>query len=149
MSTDDKPRILVVDDIQDNLDLVSEVLEDDGYEIVTADSAEMALVLYKEQRPDLAILDVRMPETDGLDLCKRLREEFSSQPVPIVFLTAERTAADDAVRGLDLGACDYISKPCDRDEFRARVRAALRAASEQKHGPREPHCPASIGGKSD
>ncbi len=130
MTSDKMPTILAVDDLQDNLDLIRQMLEDEPYEIITAESAEAALALVEHQRPDLAILDVQMPETDGFELCHRLREEFANAPVPIVFLTAVCTSTENTVHGLDIGACDYLSKPIEADEFRARVRAVLRSETE-------------------
>ncbi len=132
MTSTKKPTILVVDDLQDNLDLIRQILEDEPYEVITADSAEAALALVEHQRPDLAILDVQMPETDGFELCHRLREEFANNPVPIIFLTAVCTSTENTVHGLDIGACDYLSKPIDADELRARVRAVLRSEAEHE-----------------
>jgi DNA-binding response OmpR family regulator len=126
MSESRRSRILVVDDRQDNLDLVCEVFEGDGYELLTARSAEAAIELVREQRPDVAILDVQMPEVDGYELCLRLRETLSCWELPILFLTAHCTSPQAAARGLDLGACDYVTKPFNKDELKARVRAALR-----------------------
>ncbi len=133
MKTSDKmPTILVVDDLEDNRDLIRQVLEDEPCEVITADSAEAALALVEHQRPDLAILDVSMPETDGFELCGRLREEFASDQVPIIFLTAVCTSTENTVHGLNIGACDYVSKPIDADELRARVRAVLRSEAEHE-----------------
>ena len=132
MSSTRKPTILAVDDLQDNLDLIRQMFEDEPYEIITAGSAEAALALVEHRRPDLAILDVLMPETDGFELCNRLREGFADNPVPIIFLTAVCTSTENTVHGLDIGACDYLIKPIDADELRARVRAVIRCEAEHE-----------------
>ena len=130
MNQQDKPRILVVDDVQDNLDLIRDIFENESYEIVTALDAEEALQLAHEEFPDVAILDVQMPDVDGYELCKRLRELSRTRKIPVLFLTAHRTSTADAVRGLDSGGCDYITKPFEAAELRARIRAALRVQDE-------------------
>jgi len=132
MNQQDKPRILAVDDRQDNLDLICEVFENEPYEIVTAGDAEAALELAREKTPDVAILDVQMPDVDGYELCQRLRELSLNRKIPILFLTANRTAGADVVQGLDIGACDYITKPVDAGELRARIRAILRGKDEHE-----------------
>ena len=132
MTSDKTPIILAVDDLQVNLDLICQIFEDEPYEVLTAESAEKALALVEQQRPDLAILDVQMPETDGFELCHRLREEFTDKPVPIIFLTAVCTSTENTVHGLNIGACDYLNKPIDADELRARVRAVLRTEAEHE-----------------
>ena len=130
MNQQDKPRILVVDDIQDNLALISDIFENEPYEIVTARNAEEALRLAHEEVPDVAILDVQMPDVDGYELCRRLRDLSRTRKIPILFLTAHRTSTADAVQGLDTGGCDYITKPFEADELRARIRVVLRAREE-------------------
>jgi DNA-binding response OmpR family regulator len=131
MKANERPVILLVDDVQDNLDLLCEVFDGEPYELLTAQTAETALELARGRHPDVAVLDVQMPDVDGYELCRRLRAEAAGEHLPILFLTAYRTASQDAVRGLDLGACDYVTKPFDADELRARVRAALRLHDEQ------------------
>lgn len=132
MTSRDKPIILAVDDLQDNLELICQMLEGEPYDILTAESAEAALALVEEQRPDVAILDVHMPETDGFELCRRLREEYCATPIPVIFLTAMCTSTQNTTYGLDMGACDYLSKPIDPSELRARIRAVLRRESEHE-----------------
>jgi len=132
MTQHDTPRILVVDDLQDNLDLIREVFEDEPYEIVTAHDAETALETAGNDPPDVAVLDVHMPDVDGFELCRQLRELPHTKRIPILFLTANRTSTDDAVEGLDLGGCDYITKPFEAEELRARIRVVLRTQCE--HG---------------
>ncbi len=126
----DMPRIPAVDDVHDNLDLIREVFENEPYKIVTALDAEEALQLAREELPNVAIVDVQMPDVDGYELCRRLRELTPTRRLPVVFLTANRTSAGDTVQGLDAGGCDYITKPFDAEELRARIRTVLRAQDE-------------------
>lgn len=130
MNQQGKPRILVVDDMQDNLDLIRDIFENEPYEIVTALDAEEALRLAHEEFPDIAILDVQMPDMDGYELCRRLRDLSRTRKIPVLFLTAHKTRASDAVHGLDTGGCDYVTKPFEVDELRARIRAVLRVQDE-------------------
>ena len=130
MNQQNKPRILVVDDMQDNLDLIRDIFENEPYEIVTALGAEDALQFAQEEFPDVAILDVQMPDVDGYELCQRLRDLSRNRKIPVLFLTAHRTSAADAVQGFDTGGCDYITKPFEVDELRARIRAVLRVQDE-------------------
>jgi len=125
-------RLLVVDDIPDNLDLLCEVFDDEPCEVVTAASAGEAMERIGEFAPDVAILDVQMPDTNGYELCEQLRERFGLLDFPIVFLTAERTDAQSIIHGLDIGASDYVTKPFNAQELKARVRSLLRARAEHQ-----------------
>jgi two-component system, OmpR family, response regulator len=118
-------RILLADDEQAILTLLSYPLRQDGYEVVRASSGAEALERFHESDFDLVVLDVMMPNIDGLEVCKRLRATSS---VPIIMLTA-KTEEIDKVLGLELGADDYITKPFSIREFRSRVKAALRRSS--------------------
>ena len=128
----EQARILAVDDCQDNLDLICDVLEDEPYTVVTALNAETAITLAEEQCPDMAILDVHMPDVDGYELCRRLRKSPKTEQVPVIFLTAKFTTSADVAHGLNLGADDYIPKPFEAEELRARVRAVLRTRREHQ-----------------
>ena len=119
-----KPTILTADDDPQLLRLVSRNLELEDYEVVTASNGQQALEMIETQTPDLVLLDVMMPKMDGFTVCQRVRE-FSA--VPIILITA-RGQDQDKVRGLDLGADDYLTKPFSVDELLARVRAVLRRA---------------------
>jgi DNA-binding response OmpR family regulator len=119
------PRILLVDDEQAILTLLSYPLQQDGYEVVRASDGVEALARFAETEFELVVLDVTMPHLDGLEVCKRLR---ASSSVPIIMLTA-KTEEIDKVLGLELGADDYITKPFSIREFRSRVKAALRRSS--------------------
>jgi DNA-binding response OmpR family regulator len=117
-------RILLVDDEQSIQTLLSYPLRKDGYEVVRASDGRQALDRFGEQPFDLVVLDVMLPQLDGLEVCRRLR---ARSPVPIIMLTAKAEEIDK-VLGLELGADDYITKPFSMREFRSRVKAALRRA---------------------
>jgi two-component system KDP operon response regulator KdpE len=115
-------KILIVDDESGLRELVRINLEHDGYGVIQAENGAQGLELVREHLPDLVIMDVMMPEMDGWEACRRLRE-FSQ--VPVLMLTA-RVQSQDIVTGLDSGADDYLLKPFNMDELMARVRALLR-----------------------
>jgi DNA-binding response OmpR family regulator len=117
-------RILVVDDESRYQRLLEANLRTDGYDVVTASNGVEAIELFSSQPIDLILLDVMMPELDGFATCERIRE-YSN--VPIIMLTA-KGEEKDRVRGLDLGADDYLSKPFSATELLARVRAVFRRA---------------------
>jgi DNA-binding response OmpR family regulator len=116
------PRILLVDDEQSIQTLLSYPLQKDGYEVVNATDGRQALARFEEGPFDLVVLDVMLPQVDGLEVCRRMRARST---VPIIMLTAKAEEVDKVV-GLELGADDYITKPFSMREFRSRVRAALR-----------------------
>jgi two-component system KDP operon response regulator KdpE len=118
----DERKILIVDDEPGLRDLVRINLEHEGFEVVQAENGIQGLAAVREEHPDLVIMDVMMPEMDGWEACKRLRE-FSQ--VPVLMLTA-RVQSQDIVTGLNSGADDYLLKPFNMDELMARVRALLR-----------------------
>jgi DNA-binding response OmpR family regulator len=119
--------ILVVDDEARIAKLVRDYLERAGFGVLTARDGETALTLARREQPDLIILDLMLPGVDGLDVCRRLRQESG---VPIIMLTARVEEADRVV-GLELGADDYVTKPFSPRELVARVRATLRRANGQ------------------
>ena len=121
--SDDGPCVLVVDDDPNINYLVSSALRLEGYRTLTADNGREALKAVDDGHPDLVVLDVMMPELDGFDVLKRLRQDGFDQPV--IFLTA-RDGGDDRVRGLQAGGDDYVVKPVLIEELVARVAAVLR-----------------------
>ncbi|MGD1993361.1 MAG: response regulator transcription factor [Anaerolineae bacterium] len=123
-----RERILVVDDEPNYVYLVKLNLEARGYEVLTARDGEQAVRIAAVEEPDLIILDIMMPCVDGYEACRQIRQ-FSQ--VPIIMLTA-RAEETSKVRGLDLGADDYLTKPFSTKELLARVRAALRRAEMSK-----------------
>ncbi len=120
-----KPLVLVADDEARITKLVSMVLEEEGFRVVTAANGEEALDRVIEYRPDIVLLDIVMPDMDGIDVMQQMRERV---PVPVVLLTAKGSISDKA-RGLDLGADDYIAKPFHPGELAPRVRAVLRRST--------------------
>jgi len=120
--------ILVVEDDVDTAEMLSAYFEAQGYEVLTAAWGEDALRITRETVPDLIVLDIRLPDIDGYEVCRRLRGHRRTEQVPIVFLT-ERRERIDRLSGLELGAVDYITKPFDIQELKLRVRNALRRAS--------------------
>jgi DNA-binding response OmpR family regulator len=128
-------RILLVDDEKDLVWAVRHSLSDEGYEVLTAYDGVEALIAARRHHPDLVILDVVMPRLDGLQVCRRLRRDPALATVPILFLTV-RSAIEDRIKGLDEGGDDYLVKPFDMGELKARIRALLRRAqSTQEGGP--------------
>ena len=119
----DTARILVVDDQPNIVDMLETVLVFHGFTVDTALTAARALDLAARNRPDLVLLDVMLPDGDGMEVCRRLRADGTA--LGVVFLTA-RDARDDQVTGLAYGGDDYVTKPFDVDELLARIRAVLR-----------------------
>src|SRR5438445_3643140 len=117
-------RLLIVDDNEMNRDMLARRLERKGYEIVAVDSPRQLLQRVKDERVDLVLLDIEMPEISGLDALKTLREAYSSIELPIIMVTA-KNQSDDVVRALDLGANDYVTKPIDFAVALARIGTQL------------------------
>ena len=120
----ERGTILVVDDEPNIAELIELYLSREGYQVVTADSGEAALRAAAEHRPRLVVLDIGLPDIDGLEVCRRLRQ---TSTIPVIFLTA-RDSEVDRVVGLELGADDYVTKPFSPPELVARVKAVLRRA---------------------
>ena len=120
------PKILVVDDEPDAVELIRFNLKGAGYEVITAADGEEALKKARALLPDLIILDLMLPEVDGLEVCKILRRDTRVSAVPIIMLTA-KAAEIDRVLGLELGADDYVTKPFSPRELVLRVKRLLRS----------------------
>jgi two-component system OmpR family response regulator len=118
-----RPRVLVVDDEENIAYVVSAALRLGGFDVTTADNGRRALAAVASERPDLVVLDVMMPDLDGFEVCRRMRQDRID--VPVLFLTA-RDATDDRLRGLTIGGDDYVTKPFSVEELVARVRVILR-----------------------
>jgi phosphate regulon transcriptional regulator PhoB len=121
------PKVLVVDDEAELVALVRFHFEREGFVVVEAEDGDEALRRFAEESPDLVILDVMLPQRDGLDVCRRIRRQSD---VPVILLTAKGEEAD-RVAGLDLGADDYVTKPFSVRELLARARAVLRRRREK------------------
>ncbi len=122
------PKILVVDDQPINVQLLKRKLEREGMIVATSYSGREALDLVKADKPDLILLDVMMPEMDGIEVCQRLQADKETKAIPVIFITA-RTSKEGKIEGLGVGAVDYITKPIDLDETLARVQTQLRFVS--------------------
>jgi two-component system, cell cycle response regulator len=118
-------RILVVDDVPDNVDILEARLSSRGYRVITATNGEEALARVGEEPPHLILLDVMMPGLDGHEVARRIKDDEALPFIPIILVTA-LNEAEDVVQGLESGADDYISKPYNFRELEARVRAMLR-----------------------
>lgn len=127
-TTTSASRVLVVDDEPMVLEVVTAYLERDGFEVATASSGTEALDAIAQNRPDLIVLDVMLPEIDGFDVLGRIRR---SSDTPVILLTA-RTEEPDRVLGLELGADDYVVKPFSPRELAARVRSVLRRSQPRR-----------------
>jgi two-component system alkaline phosphatase synthesis response regulator PhoP len=125
-----KPRILAVDDEQAVLDLLVYNLNKAHYEVLTATNGRQALEIARQAEPDLILLDLMLPEIDGLDVCRELRH---TSKVPIIMITARGEEVDRVV-GLELGADDYICKPFSMRELMARIKAVLRRTAPDENG---------------
>jgi DNA-binding response OmpR family regulator len=126
--------ILVIDDQRELADLVRRALERERFEVLIATSGESGLRVAREHSIDLVVLDLTMPDLDGLDVCRQLRADPRRSTLPIIVLSARASAADRAL-GLEVGADDYVIKPFEARELVARVRAVLRRAKPATQTP--------------
>ena len=126
-------KILVVDDEAVLVETIAYNLEQAGYQVITAADGGSALEAARRETPDLVILDIMLPEMDGLEVCRQLRRENTTATIPIMMLTAKGDEIDKVV-GLEVGADDYVTKPFGRRELLARVRALLRRADYPASG---------------
>ncbi|HEY2573090.1 MAG TPA: sigma-54 dependent transcriptional regulator, partial [Verrucomicrobiaceae bacterium] len=124
-SSGGQPQVLVVDDNPANLDLLTRVLEPDGYRILVAQNGEAALALAKRARPDLILLDVMMPGADGFETCRRLGQDEKTAEIPVLFISARADTAS-IVEGFRAGGVDYVTKPFQAEEVLSRANTHLR-----------------------
>lgn len=121
-------EIMVVDDVGDSLHLLSTLLKQNGYRVRPADSGELALASLEIRKPDLVLLDVRMPDMDGFEVCERIKANPDTADIPVIFITA-LSDTSDKVKGFQLGGVDFITKPYQEAEVLSRVRSQLEMLS--------------------
>ncbi len=118
------PKVLIVDDVKDNVTLLSLDLEDAGYDVCSAYSGQEALELLACERPDVILLDVMMPEMDGYEACRRIKAQPRLYDIPIILVTA-RAFDEHVVAGFDAGAHDYVTKPYQSQVLLSRLRSTM------------------------
>jgi DNA-binding response OmpR family regulator len=124
-------KILVIDDLPENVFMLQDRLEHEGYQVITAYDGKAGIEKAVSELPDLILLDVMMPEVTGIEVCKILTEDPLTQRIPIILVTA-RSGAEDTKEGLEAGAFDYIKKPFNKIELLARINSALKLAEAHK-----------------
>ena len=127
-----RPKILVVDDEERNLRLMTAMLEPEGYDVVLAGNGTEALQKAREEFPDVVLLDIMMPGLDGFEVAKQLKDSEETRTVPIIMVTALNEVGD-RVKALEVGADDFLSKPVDKTELKARVRSSLKVKAYHDH----------------
>ncbi len=129
---DTMAKILVVDDQEDNLELVKQVLGFAGHKIITAMRGEDAILRAVQDKPDVIVLDVDMPEMNGFEVCRILKDKEETESIPIVFITAYHTSELSVVKGLVLGGHDFVIKPFKDFELVARVGVMVKIREKEK-----------------
>ena len=124
-----KPKVLIVDDEPNIVEAVRYNLEKAGFRTLTAHDGKLAVELAQREVPDLITLDVMLPEKDGWEVCRLLRQDIRTRAIPVIMLTVKGDETDKVV-GLELGADDYLTKPFSPKELVARIKAILRRAKE-------------------
>lgn len=124
-------KVLVIDDLPENVYMLQDRLEHEGYEVLTAYDGNSGIEKAKAELPDLILLDVMMPDINGLEVCKTLVNYEETSNIPIILVTA-KTGAEDTKEGLDAGAYDYIKKPFNKIELLARVKSALKLSEANR-----------------
>lgn len=127
--SDTRQKVLIVDDEPDAVIATKRALEADGYNVIEANNGNMAFDILKSDIPDVILLDVMMPDMDGFEVCRRLKEETPYENIPVIMLTA-KGEINDKVEGLDIGADDYMTKPFNLKELKARIKTVLRRTQD-------------------
>ena len=143
-NTFDEAKILIVDDVPENLEIAGNILESSGYDVYTADSGKTALELLSNVQMDLILLDIMMPQLDGFETCKIIKNDVNTRNIPILFLTA-KVDVESVAKGFEYGAVDYIRKPFNALEMLARVKTHIQlrrtgATLEEKNKALERAC---------
>lgn len=124
-------KILVVDDLPENVFMLQDRLENEGFDVVTAYDGKTGIEKALSELPDLILLDIMMPDITGIEVCKYLVSEPTTKLIPIILVTA-KSGAEDTKEGLESGAFDYIKKPFNRIELMARIKSALKLSEANK-----------------
>ena len=127
--SDTRQKILIVDDELDALTALKRALEADNYNIVEAADGLSAIEKVKTEKPDVVLLDLMMPEMDGIEACKHLKSDPKYKHIPIIMLTA-KGEIDNKIEGIEMGADDYVTKPFNLHELKARIKMVLRRAQD-------------------
>ena len=128
--SDTRSKILIVDDEIDTLLPLKRSLEVEDYIVVGASNGKEALIKARTEIPDLILLDLMMPEMDGYEVCAKLKKDELTKNIPVIILTAKDTVREK-VKGLDIGADDYVTKPFHLNELKARIKSVLRRSKNQ------------------
>lgn len=124
-------KVLVVDDVEDNIILLTFELEDEGFEVIAAHNGQQCLEQVRKEEPDIVLLDIRMPGISGLETLEQLKADESTRDIPVIMVSAN-TGDNSVVRALDLGAHDFVSKPIEYPVLSARMRSALRLVNARR-----------------
>jgi two-component system alkaline phosphatase synthesis response regulator PhoP len=127
--SDTRQKILIVDDELDALTALKRALEADNYNVVEASDGLSAIEKVKTEKPDVVLLDLMMPEMDGIEACKHLKSDPMYKHIPIIMLTA-KGEIDNKIEGIEMGADDYVTKPFNLHELKARIKMVLRRAQD-------------------
>lgn len=127
--SDTRQKILIVDDELDALTALKRALESDNYNVVEATDGLSAIEKVKAENPDVVLLDLMMPEMDGIEACKHLKSDPKYKHIPIIMLTA-KGEIDNKIEGIEMGADDYVTKPFNLHELKARIKMVLRRAQD-------------------
>ena len=132
MKTESRQKVLIVDDVTKNIQLVASFLKQSGYEINYALSGKAAIRHVKKEHFDLIMLDIMMPEMDGFEVCEKLKEDDKTKDIPVIFLTA-KTDIESVTKAFEIGGIDYITKPFNKAELLARVKTHLELQLQKKN----------------
>lgn len=124
-------RILIIDDLPENVFMLQDRLENEGYEVITAYDGKSGVAKAISDMPDLILLDVMMPELNGIEVCKLLKSEKATSDIPVIMVTA-KSSGEGVREGLEAGAFDYIKKPFEKVELLARINSALKVGEAHK-----------------
>lgn len=124
-------KILVIDDSKTTRHVLNTSLKSYGHDIISAVDGEEGIAMVQKERPDLILLDIHMPKMDGFETCRIIKKNHNLKDIPILFMTGHYKSVQDAVKGFELGACDYIRKPFEIDELLARVEVMLKIKVQQ------------------